>query len=98
MKTIYFITSNKGKALEAKKKFSEINIEVIQKNLGYPEIQADTLEEVAIFGVEDVKKRFDYPFILEDAGLFMMHLDGFPGVYSAYVFIQLDVGILKLDG
>jgi XTP/dITP diphosphohydrolase len=58
-KTIYFVTSNKGKALEAKSKFSAINIDIIQKNLGYPEIQADSLEEVALFGAEDVKKRFN---------------------------------------
>lgn len=56
MKTLYFITSNKGKALEAKTKFLEIDVKIIQKNLGYPEVQADSLEEVALFGVEDVKK------------------------------------------
>jgi XTP/dITP diphosphohydrolase len=97
MKIIYFITSNKGKALEAKIKLSKLNIEVIQKNLGYPEIQADTLEDVAIFGVENIKKKFGYPFILEDAGLFIDALDGFPGVYSAYVFYRIGcTGILKL--
>jgi len=97
MKTLYFITSNKGKALEAKTKFSEINVKIIQKNLGYPEIQADSLEEVALFGVEDVKKRFDQPFFLEDAGLFIDALGGFPGVYSAYVFYRIGCdGVLKL--
>ena len=43
MKEIYFITSNKGKVVEAQKKFSEIGVDVVQKNLGYPEIQADEL-------------------------------------------------------
>lgn len=97
MKTLYFITSNKGKALEAKTKFSKINVKIIQKNLGYPEIQADSLEEVALFGAEDVKKRFDQPFFLEDAGLFIDALGGFPGVYSAYVFYRIGCdGVLKL--
>jgi XTP/dITP diphosphohydrolase len=97
MKTIYFITSNKGKVLEAKTKLSKLNIKVIQKNLGYPEIQADTLEEVALFGVDHLKKRFNNPFILEDAGLFIDALNGFPGVYSAYVFYRIGCsGILKL--
>jgi XTP/dITP diphosphohydrolase len=97
MKTLYFITSNKGKALEAKTKFSEINVKIVQKNLGYPEIQADSLAEVALVGAEDVKKRFDQPFFLEDAGLFIEALDGFPGVYSAYVFYRLGCdGVLKL--
>ncbi|MDH7507127.1 MAG: XTP/dITP diphosphatase [Candidatus Thermoplasmatota archaeon] len=96
-KTIYFITSNKGKALEAKEKFSSININVVQKNLGYHEIQADFLEDVAFYGAEDVKKRFKKPFFLEDAGLFVDALNGFPGVYSAYVYYTIGCnGILKL--
>ena len=100
MKKIYFVTSNKGKQAEAKEKLSAIDFGAIQHNIGYPEIQADTLEEVALFGVEDVQKRFDQPFFLEDAGLFIDCLKGFPGVYSAYVFRTMGCkGILKLlDG
>jgi len=97
MKEIYFITSNKGKVAEAKKKFSEIGVEVVQKNLGYPEIQTADLEDVALFGAEHVLKKFDRPFILEDAGLFIDALEGFPGVYSAYVFHTVGCkGILQL--
>jgi XTP/dITP diphosphohydrolase len=97
MKKIYFITSNKGKVLEAKTKFFKFGLDVIQNNLGYPEIQADALEDVAIFGVNDIKKRFNEPFFLEDSGLFIDSLNGFPGVYSAYVFYKIGCdGILKL--
>jgi len=97
MKKIYFITGNKGKALEAKEKLSAAGIDAVQKNLGYPELQANSLKEVACFGVEHIKKQFDQPFILEDAGLFIDALNGFPGVYSAYVFHTIGCkGILKL--
>ncbi len=97
MKEIYFITGNKGKVLEAKKKFSEIGINIVQKNLGYPEIQAEKLGDVASYGVQHVLKNFDKPFILEDAGLFIDTLNGFPGVYSAYVFHTIGCrGILNL--
>jgi len=97
MKEIYFITSNKGKVAEAKKKFSEIGVEVVQKNLGYPEIQTEGLEDVALFGAKHVLKKFDKSFILEDAGLFIDALEGFPGVYSAYVFHTIGCkGILQL--
>jgi XTP/dITP diphosphohydrolase len=97
MNNIYFITGNKGKVGEAKQKFSNLNIDIIQKDLGYPEIQADSLEEVALFGANHVQKIFDKPFILEDAGLFIDSLKGFPGVYSAYVYYKIGlVGILKL--
>jgi XTP/dITP diphosphohydrolase len=97
MKTLYFITSNKGKLKEAKASFSDLDTDIVQKNLGYPEIQADNLEEVAIFGVNFIKKNFEKPFILEDAGLFINEFNGFPGVYSAYVFYKIGCsGILRL--
>ena len=97
MKTLYFITGNKGKVLEAKMKFSELDIKINQKDIGYPEIQADALQEVACFGVDYLQKKVKHPFIIEDAGLFIDALDGFPGVYSAYVFYRIGCnGILKL--
>ena len=97
MKTIYFITGNKGKVREAQKKFSNLDIKLVQKDLGYPEIQVEKLEDVAIYGAEHVSKKLDQPFILEDAGLFIESLKGFPGVYSADVFYAIGCeGILKL--
>ena len=97
MKELFFITSNKGKALEAQNRFSKIGIDVVQKDLGYPEIQVHSLEEVAFFGAQFIQNKIDTPFFLEDAGLFIDSLHGFPGVYSAYVFHTIGCkGILKL--
>ena len=70
---------------------------LVQKDLGYPEIQADSLEDVALFGAEHIQKRINQSFFLEDAGLFINGLNGFPGVYSAYIFYKIGcAGILKL--
>lgn len=97
MRTIYFITGNKGKLSEVKEKLKPFYVEIIQKDLGYPEIQADSLENVARYGVEHLKKSFSHTFIIEDAGLFIDALDGFPGVYSKYVFYTIGLkGILKI--
>lgn len=90
---IYFVTSNKGKLVEAQGIFGD----VVQKNIGYTEIQADTLEEVAAFGIKEVIERLQGPVMIEDAGLFINALRGFPGVYSAYVQKTIgNGGILKL--
>ena len=97
MKTLYFVTSNKGKLKEAQQSFSDLNINIVQKNVGNPEIQADSLEDVALHGANYLKEKINHPFILEDAGLFIDKLNGFPGVYSAYVFYMIGLnGILTL--
>lgn len=90
---INFVTSNKGKYAEASAIFGEI----VQKDIGYTEIQADTLEEVAAYGMKEVSERLKAPVMLEDAGLFIESLKGFPGVYSAYVQKTIgNAGILRL--
>ncbi|MCR3883007.1 XTP/dITP diphosphatase [Methanotrichaceae archaeon M04Ac] len=90
---IYFVTGNRGKFEEAQ----EILGEVEQRNIGYVEIQADTLEEVAAFGIREVAEKLASPAMIEDAGLFINGLKGFPGVYSAYVFDTIgNDGVLRL--
>lgn len=97
MTTLYFITGNKGKVVEATEKLKPRGIQVVQKDLGYPEIQADHLEEVALAGADHVRQKFHHTFMLEDAGLFIEPLQGFPGVYSKYVFYTIGLdGILQL--
>jgi len=90
---IYFVTSNKGKFAEARAILGDLE----QKDLGYTEIQADTLDEVAIFGIREVMEKQHVPVMIEDAGLFIEGLNGFPGVYSAYVQKTIgNAGILRL--
>lgn len=90
---IYFVTGNKGKFVEAAAIFGDL----VQKDIGYTEIQADTLDEVAAFGMKEVAARLKGPVMLEDAGLFIEALQGFPGVYSAYVQKTIgNAGILRL--
>jgi XTP/dITP diphosphohydrolase len=90
---IYFVTSNKGKFAEAQAIFGDL----VQKDIGYTEIQVDTLEEVVAFGMKEVMARLKGPVMIEDAGLFVDGLKGFPGVYSAYVQKTIgNDGILKL--
>lgn len=90
---IYFVTSNNGKFAEAREIFGDLEM----RNIGYTEIQADTLEEVATYGIKEVADRQKGPVMIEDAGLFIRALKGFPGVYSAYVQKTLgNTGILRL--
>jgi len=94
---IAFVTSNPGKVEEARKYLEPLGVEVYQLRLSYPEIQADTLEEVAEYGAKWLAEKIEVPFFLDDSGLFVDALRGFPGVYSAYVYRTLGFsGILRL--
>ncbi len=62
----------------------------------YPEIQAGTLEDVVGFALASLRE-VEGDLLVDDSGLFIDALDGFPGVYSAYVYKTLGCeGILGL--
>lgn len=96
---ITFITGNKHKVIEAENIFKDYDINLEHIDLGYCEPQG-TLEEVAISGAKYASRKLNKPVIVEDAGLFIKALKGFPGTYSSYVQGTLgNQGILKLlDG
>lgn len=97
---IAFVTGNRGKVAEAAHRLMEAQVEVEQLDLDPVEIQADTLEDVARAKAEWVAARHAGAFFVDDAGLFVDGLGGFPGVYSAYALKTIGTaGILKLlDG
>lgn len=95
--TITFATGNPGKLSEARAYLAPLGYEIEQYDGGYAEIQADTLEAVSQHALEGLADELDPPFMLEDAGLFVDALEGFPGVYSSYVFGTLgNEGLLRL--
>lgn len=97
MKEIFFATSNKNKYLEAKVILENFNIQVKWLKGKYPEIQAESLEEVAAFTAKWVAEKTKKKILVEDAGLFIQILNGFPGPYSSYVYQTIgNTGILKL--
>jgi|Deesub1362B_J571_1020462.scaffolds.fasta_scaffold06927_3 XTP/dITP diphosphohydrolase len=97
MKEIFFATSNKNKYLEAKAILENFNIKVKWLKGKYPEIQAESLEEIAAFTAKWVAEKTKKKVFVEDAGLFIQTLNGFPGPYSSYVYQTIgNTGILKL--
>ena len=87
------ITHNKNKFEEMRKVVPDLEM----VNMEYPEIQANSLEEVVDFALDYLAERIEGNFIIDDSGLFILSLNNFPGVYSAYVFDTLgNQGILKL--
>lgn len=94
MKEISFITSNSNKFKEMKEFFKADELHLNWINQSLPEVQAETLEEVVEYSLSQYKGG---EVFIEDAGIFIEALDGFPGVYSRYVYDTIgNKGILKL--
>ena len=94
---ILFASSNKNKYEEANSILSKFGISLKFFRCELQEIQADTLEEVAIHKVQDAFSQCRKPVIVEDDGLFINSLNGFPGPYSSFVFKTIGIeGILNL--
>ncbi len=97
MRKIIFVTGNPHKFREAGDILSHVGITVEQNNCGYPELQEDELEPIARFGARWAADKLDNDVMVDDSGLFIEALHGFPGPYSAYVFDNLgNTKILKL--
>ena len=91
------ITSNPGKVAEYQKAFDELGIEMEHYRLPYDEVQTSDLEEVVNKGMDEIIKKGVRDFIIDDSGLFVDALKGFPGVWSAYAQKTIgNKGILKL--
>ncbi len=98
----YFATHNDHKIEEATTVLAQYKI-VVKKLEGFEklEIQHVKLEKIAQSAlaliVQNTKKKL---VLVEDSGLFVHELNGFPGPYSSFVFETLgNEGILKLlDG
>ncbi len=96
-KVIFFATSNVNKFNEARKVLSRCKIAVGMIRVKTLEIQSESLEEIANISAIHAFKQCGLPLIVEDAGLFVEALKGFPGPYSSYVYKTIgNEGLLKL--
>ena len=94
---ITFVTGNKGKLHEAQVALSPLGHDVVAADLHPVEIQGETLEEISRAKCEVLVGKVEPPFFVDDGGLFVDALNGFPGVFSAHALKKIGVpGILKL--
>ncbi len=96
-RTLTFVTGNAGKVAELQAALGP-GWKVVQDRRGYPEVQADTLEAVCEAGARHLLAGgLRPPFLLEDSGLFVAALKGFPGVYSRHALDTIGcAGVLRL--
>ena len=97
MKNITFASTNQNKFLEVQSILSTQSITVDFSQIPLVEIQSEFLEEIAREKAKTAFAKVGRQVIVEDDGLFIDSLSGFPGPYSSFVFKTLgNNGILKL--
>lgn len=84
MLAVTFVSTNAGKYREVRALLQEYGIHVRWKRRKLPEPQTAEIEEVVRSKLQAVR---DLPgwVLVEDSGLFIPSLNGFPGVYSAHI-------------
>jgi len=93
----FFVTSNIHKFDEARHVLAEYKVATALLNIKALEIQDDNIESIAKASAIDAVVKCGLPVFVEDAGLFIDALGGFPGPYSSYVYRTIGPqGVLKL--
>jgi XTP/dITP diphosphohydrolase len=96
-KVVFFATGNINKFNEARSILSPYGISVGMLRMKGNEIQSDSLKEIAETSAKNARNSTKLPIFVEDAGLFIDALCGFPGPYAAYVYKTIhNNGLLKL--
>lgn len=94
---IVYVTGNKFKVLTAEKILNPLGFEIEAKKIDCPEIQADTIEEVANYSSKYASDALKSNTLKNDSGLVIPALKGFPGPYTHYIEDTItEDGILKL--
>jgi XTP/dITP diphosphohydrolase len=99
MSELYFVSNNLHKYSEIK---SMSNDKIIGLDLKFCkqdiiEIQDEKIEKIAIEKAKSAYTIVKKPIIIEDDGLFIKSLNGFPGQYSKFILKSIgNIGIIRL--
>lgn len=94
---IILVTSNWAKVATAKLNLEPLGIKVKNVNMDTPEIQADSVEEVAKYSAKYASQKLQSNVVKNDTGIAIEELKGFPSAYTHYVQETIrEDGILKL--
>lgn len=97
LSSVLFASSNKNKFEESRSILEEFGVELGFFKTRLEEIQSESLCDIAKRKAIDAFKKCKKAVIIEDDGLFIDSLNGFPGPYSSFVFSTIgNKGILDL--
>ena len=94
---LFFVSSNENKFQEAERILSNLGVQINLFKTTLEEIQSNHLTSIARQKEINAYDIIQKPVIIEDDGLFVDSLNGFPGPYSSYFYDTIgNKGILNL--
>ena len=97
MKKITYVTGNWYKIMCARSILERLGFEVDNIKMETTEIQANNVEDVAMYSAKEASDKLKCDVLKNDTGLYVEALGGFPGPYTHYVDEKLgEDGLLKL--
>ena len=94
---VFFASSNEHKFEEVQRILSTLGVNIKLFKTTLEEIQSNSLNEIAKRKAIDAFTKIQKPILIEDDGLFINSLNGFPGPYSSYAYDTIgNTGIIQL--
>ena len=94
---LLFVSSNENKFQEAERILSNLGVQINLFKTTLEEIQSNNLNDIAEQKAINAYDLIQKPVIIEDDGLFIDSLNGFPGPYSSYAYDTIgNKGIMNL--
>ena len=94
---LFFASSNEHKFQEAERILANLGMQINLFKTTLEEIQSNNLNAIAEKKAINAYDLIQKPVIIEDDGLFINTLNGFPGPYSSYVYDTIgNKGIMDL--
>src|SRR5260370_21833184 len=96
-RALWFVTHNAHKYQEARRTLDPFGIRIRKLSSPKTEVQSVDLGDIAKFAAEEAAEKYNRTVLVEDSGLFVNALNGFPGPYSSYVHSTISVeGLVRL--
>jgi XTP/dITP diphosphohydrolase len=97
VRRLYMVTHNDRKFLEASLILKPYGIELQQIKAEKLEVQDEDVVRIAEVAARHAYEQFRVPLIVDDSGLYIEALNGFPGPYSSFFLEKVGLsGVLKL--
>jgi len=94
---LFFASSNEHKFQEAERILANLGMQINLFKTTLEEIQSNNLNDIAEKKAINAYDLIQKPVIIEDDGLFINSLNGFPGPYSSYAYDTIgNKGIMNL--